>query len=81
MGHYTLDLKRFGPVTEIDIDELTANGFGTLNSGNLAHITLYQIHTSARKNPTYDFSSFVILNEILNSPSLDPLYKNTESLS
>jgi hypothetical protein len=76
MGHYTLNPKMFGSITEIDVDELIANGFGILNSGDLAHLTLYNIQTSARSNPTYNFCSFVILNEILNSPSLDPSSKN-----
>jgi len=73
MGHYVLDTAQFGPVPNIGIGELAANGFGVMNSGEQAAMTLYFIHTSSRSNPTYLFSDFVILNELLNSPHLNPI--------
>ena len=75
MGHYVLDTAQFGPVPNIGVGELAANGFGVMNSGENAAMTLFFIHTSSRSNPTYLFSDFVILNELLNEPHLNPTSK------
>jgi hypothetical protein len=75
MGHYALDTANFGPVSNINIGELAANGYGVMNSGESATMTLSFIHTSSRSNPTYLFSDFVILNELLNVPHLNSASK------
>lgn len=69
MGHYQLPVHNFGPVNHMQLHELAANGMGLRNSGNMAKHTAFFIRSST--NPNYSFADFVLLQELIISPSLD----------
>lgn len=71
MGHYVLSTPKFEErITNMQIHELAANGFGLQNAGEMAARIAFIINNSSGHELNYHFSSFVLLHELLHCPAL-----------